>query len=53
MGLMLSESRIGAEALKNMLEELGTLLIKGYFSKVDTSSFMKTVYLTFLEKVLQ
>jgi hypothetical protein len=48
----MSDSKIGVEALYSVFDELGTLILKGYFSKVDNSSYMKNIYLLFLEKII-
>ena len=52
MQLNQSETKVGLEALGALFEDLGGLMLKGFFSKIDTSCYIRSMYLTFLSKYL-
>ena len=52
MSLHTSESKWGHETLAQTFEDLGTLMLKGLFSKIDTSCYIRSLYVTFLSKYL-
>jgi|LauGreDrversion4_2_1035121.scaffolds.fasta_scaffold50748_1 hypothetical protein len=52
MNLQLSETKFGLEALGTLFEDLGTLMLKGFYSKIDTSCYIRGIYMTFLNKYL-
>jgi hypothetical protein len=53
MGLQLSDSKIGVESLYSVFDDLGSLILKGLYSKVDISTYLSNIYLSFLDKIMQ